>query len=94
MSIAVAAMREPMFLLLLAAGAIYLAFGGLQEGLTLFGFALLTLTLALFQEGRTKRAIEALRDLTSPHALVIRDGQPQRIAGRDLVRDDWLILSD
>jgi Ca2+-transporting ATPase len=83
-----------MFLLLLAAGALYLAFGDLQEGLTLFGFVLLTLTLTLFQEGRTERAIEALRDLTSPRALVIRDGQPQRIAGRDLVRGDLLKLSE
>jgi Ca2+-transporting ATPase len=93
-SIAVETMREPMFLLLLAAGVLYLAFGDLQEGLTLFGFVLLTLTLTLFQEGRTERAIEALRDLTSPRALVIRDGQPQRIAGRDLVRGDLLKLSE
>jgi Ca2+-transporting ATPase len=93
-SIAVETMREPMFLLLLAAGALYLAFGDLQEGLTLFGFVLLTLTLTLFQEGRTERAIEALHDLTSPRALVIRDGQPQRIAGRDLVRGDLLKLSE
>jgi len=93
-SIAVETMREPMFLLLLAAGALYLAFGDLQEGLTLFGFVLLTLTLTLFQEGRTERAIEALRDLTSPRALVIRDGQPQRIAGRDVVRGDLLKLSE
>lgn len=93
-SIAVETMCEPMFLLLFAAGALYLAFGDLQEGLTLFGFVLLTLTLTLFQEGRTERAIEALRDLTSPRALVIRDGQPQRIAGRDVVRGDLLKLSE
>ena len=93
-SIAVETMREPMFLLLFAAGALYLVFGDLQEGLTLFGFVLLTLTLTLFQEGRTERAIEALRDLTSPRALVIRDGQPQRIAGRDVVRGDLLKLSE
>ncbi len=66
----------------------YLVFGDLQEGLTLFGFVVVTLALTLFQEGRTERAIEALRDLTSPRALVIRDGQRQRIAGRDVVRGD------
>ena len=93
-SIALETMREPMFLLLLAAGALYLVFGDLQEGLTLFGFVLVTLALTLFQEGRTERAIEALRDLTSPRALVIRDGQPQRIAGRDVVRGDLLKLSE
>ena len=86
--------REPMFLLLLGAGALYLAFGDLQEGLTLFGFVLVTLGLTLYQEGKTERAIEALRDLTSPRALVIRDGQSQRIAGRDVMRGDLLALRE
>ena len=86
--------REPMFMLLLAAGTLYLVFGDLQEGLTLFGFVLVTLGLTLYQEGKTERAIEALRDLTSPRALVIRDGRPQRIAGREVVRGDLLQLNE
>ena len=94
LSIALETVREPMFLLLLAAGTLYLLFGDLQEGLTLFGFVLVTLGLTLYQEGKTERAIEALRDLTSPRALVIRDGQPQRIAGRDVVRGDLLQLNE
>lgn len=94
LSITAETVREPMFLLLLAAGGLYLAFGDLREGLTLFGFVLVTLGLTLYQEGKTERAIEALRDLTSPRALVIRDGQPQRIAGRDVVRGDCLKLSE
>jgi Ca2+-transporting ATPase len=94
LSIAADTVREPMFLLLLAAGTLYLVFGDLQEGLTLLGFVVITLGLTLFQEGKTERAIEALRDLTSPRALVIRDGQPQRIAGRDVVCGDLLKLSE
>ncbi len=94
LSIALETLREPMFLLLLAAATLYLVLGDLQEGLTLFGFVLVTLGLTLVQEGRTERAIEALRDLTSPRALVIRDGVPQRIAGRDVVRGDLLKLSE
>ncbi len=94
LSIARETMREPMFLLLLAAGTLYLVFGDLQEGLTLFGFVLVTLGLTLYQEGKTERAIEALRDLTSPRALVIRDGRAQRIAGRDVVRGDLLQLNE
>ena len=93
-SIAIETLREPMFLLLLAAGLLYLVFGDLLEGLTLFGFVLLTLALTLYQEGRTERAVEALRDLTSPRALVIRDGAPQRIAGSDVVSGDLLKLSE
>lgn len=94
LSIAAETTREPMFLLLLTAGTLYLAFGDLREGLTLFGFVLVTLALTLYQEGKTERAIQALRDLTSPRALVIRDGQPQRIAGRDVVRGDLIKLSE
>ncbi len=94
LSIAGETVREPMFLLLLAAGTLYLVFGDLQEGLTLFGFVVVTVALTLYQEGKTERAIEALRDLTSPRALVIREGQPQRIAGRDVVRGDLLKLSE
>ena len=94
LAIALETVREPMFLLLLAAGTLYLVFGDLQEGLTLFGFVLVTLGLTLYQEGKTERAIEALRDLTSPRALVIRDGRPQRIAGRDVVRGDLLHLNE
>ncbi len=93
-SIAAETLREPMFLLLLAAGALYIFFGDLQEGLSLFGVVLVTLALTLYQEGKTERAIEALRDLTSPRALVIRDGKPQRIAGRDVVRGDLLKLNE
>ncbi len=87
-------MREPMFLLLLGAGTLYLVFGELQEGLILFGFVLVILGLTLYQQGKTERAIEALRDLTSPRALVIRDGKRQRIAGREVVRDDLVVLAE
>ena len=93
-TVAIDTVREPMFLLLLAAGALYLAFGDLREGLTLVGFVVLILALTLYQEGRTEQAIEALRDLTSPRALVIRDGRPERIAGRDVVFGDVLKLAE
>ena len=53
-------MREPMFLLLLAAGLLYLLLGDLQEGLILFGFVLMVLALTIYQEGKTERALESL----------------------------------
>jgi len=87
-------LREPMFVLLLAAGVLYLLFGDLQEGLILFGFVVVTLALTLYQEGKTERAIAALRDLTSPRALVVRDERTQRIAGRDVVRGDVVLLAE
>ena len=86
--------REPMFLLLLAAGSLYLVLGDLQEGVILFCFVLVMIGLTLYQEGKTERAIEALRDLTSPRALVIRNGRRERVAGSEVVRDDLLVLAE
>lgn len=74
--------REPMFLMLLACGAIYLVLGDVQEALMLLGFVFVVLGITLYQERKTERALEALRDLSSPRALVIRDGERKRIAGR------------
>lgn len=87
-------LREPMLALLLAASVIYLALGDIHEALILAAFAVLSTIITVVQESRTERALEALRDLTSPRALVIRDGRRQRIAGRDVVRGDLLILGE
>ncbi|MEO7254412.1 MAG: cation-translocating P-type ATPase [Casimicrobium sp.] len=86
--------REPMFLLLLAAGTLYLVFGEPLEGITLFAAVLVMLGLTMYQEGKTERAMEALRDLTSPQARVIRDGQTIRIAGKDVVEGDVMLLAE
>lgn len=86
--------REPMLALLLCGGAIYLALGDLKEALILIVFASLSIVIAVAQETRTERVLEALRDLTSPRALVVRDGERKRIAGRDVVRGDLLVLAE
>jgi Ca2+-transporting ATPase len=86
--------REPMFLLLVVAGAIYLLLGDVSDALMLLGFVCVVMGITIYQENKTERVLEALRDLTSPRALVIRDGLEQRIAGREVVRGDLLILSE
>jgi len=86
--------REPMFGLLLGAGAIYMILGDHEEALILLGFATLSISIAVIQETRSERVIEALRDLTSPRALVIREGHAKRIAGRDVVRGDVVMLAE
>ncbi|MBI5320466.1 cation-translocating P-type ATPase [Bradyrhizobium sp.] len=87
-------LREPMLLLLLAGGAIYFALGDLGEALLLLVFASFSVAVTIVQEARTERVLESLRDLTSPRALVIRDGERIRIAGRDVVRGDIVVLSE
>ena len=86
--------QDPIFLLLLGGGIIYWVLGDLQEALILLGFVFFLMGISLYQEGKTEHAIAALRDLSSPRALVIRDGQRQRIAGRDVVRGDLCVLTE
>jgi len=87
-------LKEPMLLLLLGGGAIYLALGSLEEAILLILFASLSVVITVVQETRTERVLETLRDLTSPRALVIRDGEHRRIPGREVVRGDFLILAE
>lgn len=85
---------EPMFLMLLAAGCIYLALGDPAEALFLLGFVFVVIGITLAQERKTQRALESLRDLSAPRALVIRSGQEQRIPGAHVVRGDLLVLHE
>ena len=86
--------REPMFLMLVAAGSLYLLMGEPADALMLLGFVFVVMAITIIQERRTERALEALRDLSSPRALVIRDGVHRRIAGREVVRGDLVVLSE
>ena len=93
-AIAFGVVREPMFLLLVACGTLYLFMGDMEEALMLMGFVFVVIGITLYQERKTERALEALRDLSSPRALVIRDAKQKRIAGREVVRGDILVLKE
>jgi Ca2+-transporting ATPase len=86
--------REPMFLLLIAAGSIYLVLGNVADALMLMFFVLIVITLTVVQQRKSERVLEALRDLSSPRALVLRDGRQQRIAGREVAQGDLLLLNE
>ena len=86
--------REPMFVLLVAAAALYIALGDRLEGLTLSLFVLAMLGLTFWQEGRAESALQALRQLTEPTARVLREGQVQAIAAREVVPGDLLLIAE
>lgn len=94
LGIALEVVREPMFLMLVAAGAIYLVMGEPTDALMLLGFVFVVMTITIVQERRTERALDALRDLSSPRALVVRGGAHRRIAGREVVRGDLIVLAE
>jgi len=93
-AIAFGVVREPMFLLLAACGMIYLILGDMREAIMLLGFVFVVVGITLYQERKTERALEALRDLSSPRALVIRYGRQKRIAGREVARGDVIVLNE
>jgi len=87
-------LKEPMFLLLIGCGALYLLSGEFQEALMLLGFVFVIIGITFYQERKTERALEALKDLASPRAYVIRNGEKTRISGREVVRDDVILLAE
>ncbi|HEU4952221.1 MAG TPA: HAD-IC family P-type ATPase, partial [Holophagaceae bacterium] len=87
-------LSEPMLLLLLGAGGVYLLIGDRREALTMLSFVILIIGLSFLEERKTRRALEALRDLSSPRALVLRGGAEQRIPGGEVVRGDLLVLRE
>lgn len=86
--------KDPMFSLLLAAAGLYLLLGDLREGSSLLLMVVVVIGLTLYQEGKTERAVQALRQLSSPRARVIRDGQPLLVSGLEVVRGDLMQLAE
>ena len=86
--------RDPMSQFLLAGVAIYLVLGELPEALVLGVFVLVTLGLSVVQQQRTERVLQALSELASPRALVLRDGVQTRVPGREVVHGDLLLLGE
>lgn len=86
--------KEPMFILLLGCGSIYLFLGNYNEGLMLLCWVFVIIFITFYQNKKTEASISALRQLSSPRALVMRDGEAVRIAGSEVVPGDLLILHE
>jgi len=87
-------LKEPMLFLLLLTGVIYLLLGEPQDSIVLFSTIVVIIGMTLYQENRTESALHALKELSSPKALVIRNGEQKRISGRDVVPDDIILLQE
>lgn len=94
LAIALELLREPMLLLLLAAVSIYFMLGDVYEAAVLLSFVVLISGITLYQEQKTERTLDALRELSSPRARVIRDGRERHIAGHEVVRGDIMLLRE
>lgn len=94
LSIMLGVVKEPMFLLLVACGTLYMILGDIEEGIMLLGFVFVVMGIEFYQERKSEKALEALKDLASPRALVIREGIEVRIPGREVVCGDILVLQE
>ncbi|WP_221792506.1 cation-translocating P-type ATPase [Aquisediminimonas sediminicola] len=92
--ILVEVLKEPMLALLLVGAGLYFAIGDRTEAIILGSFAMFSVVITLVQEVRTEHVLESLRDLSSPRALVVRDGVRRRIAGREVVRGDLVVVEE
>ena len=87
-------LREPMFLLLLAAAGLYLVLGDIGEGLFMMAGAVVTIGLVVLQEARSERALAALRELAEPFARVIRGGTERRLPAHEVVPGDLILVGE
>ena len=87
-------LSEPMFILLVSCAVLYLLLGNLEDALVLIVSVIIVMVIDIVQEGKTDKALEALKNLSSPRALVIRDGEQKRIPGREVVVGDLIILAE
>ncbi|QEE48059.1 cation-translocating P-type ATPase [Flavobacterium alkalisoli] len=86
--------KEPMIILLLVAASIYFISGDIGDGIFMAASILLVATISLYQESRSRNALEKLKDYTRPHCKVIRNGDEQTINNEDLVIDDLMIVEE
>ncbi len=88
-------LKEPIFILLIASGSFYFLLGDVTEGAVLLSFVFVIIGITVYQEQKTEKALDALKNISSPRALVvIRDGEQKRIPGRDVVFGDTIVLSE
>lgn len=92
--IALSIIKEPMFLLLVACGVIYLILGSRLEAQMLLAFVFMIMGITFYQERKTEKALQSLRSLSSPRAVVIRDGVEKRVPGKEVVPGDIVVLKE
>lgn len=87
-------LKEPMVLLLLITATIYFITGNVGDGIFLSIAVVLVSTISLYQDSRSRNALEKLKDLTKPRSKVIRNGEVLDINSEDIVLGDALIVEE
>jgi Ca2+-transporting ATPase len=86
--------KEPMTILLLVASTIYFMSGETGNGLFMVVAILFIASISLYQDSRSKNALDKLKDLSQPHCKVIRNGILIEIKSEELVVGDFLLVEE
>ncbi len=86
--------QEPMLLMLLIAAVLYFIIGATWDGLLMIGGVLLMIGIDVYQERKTNKALEALKELSMPQVSVIRDGETKTIPSTELTVGDMMIVQE
>ena len=86
--------KEPMFLLLFVAASIYYITGDYADGIFMTIAILFVATISLFQEARSRNAIDALKKLSQPKSKVIRNGEIIEIPIEEIVIGDCIQVQE
>jgi Ca2+-transporting ATPase len=94
LTIGLEVVREPMFLLLISCGVLYMLLGEYREGAIMLFTICIIIFITFYQYQKTEKSLEALKRLSSPRALVLRNGIETRIPGTEVVPDDVILLHE
>ena len=86
--------KEPMMILLLVAASIYFISGKTGDGIFLVAAIVFQASISLYQNSRSKNALEKLKDFSQPNCKVIRNGNVEEIKSEDLVVGDSLMVEE
>ncbi len=86
--------KEPMIIILLVASAIYFINGQIGDGIFLSSAIVLVATISLYQDSRSRNALDKLKSFTQPNCKVIRDDVICDIKTEELVIGDYLMIEE
>jgi len=87
-------LKEPMSIILLVAASIYFITGNTGDGIFLVVAIIFITSISLYQDSRSKNALEKLKDFSQPTCKVIRNGVVQEIKSEELVVGDSLLVEE
>lgn len=87
-----AQLNDPLIFILFIAASISMLFGEYSDTLIILSVILVNALVGVIQEGKAQRALHALKEMSSPKALLIKDGNTTEIPAADLIPGDEVLL--